>query len=131
MDLVLVGLPGSGKSVVGRRIAHRHDAAFIDLDDAIVREAGRSVQSIFETEGETGFRRREARAVEELGPADTDPKLRRVIATGGGAIVDPRNRWRLDRDRLVVWLDARPEALAQRLRHSRTVRPLVAGRDPI
>ena len=131
MDLVLVGLPGSGKSVVGRRIAHRHDATFIDLDDTIVRRAGRSVEAIFEAEGETGFRVREAEAVDALGPADADPKLRRVIATGGGTVVDPRNRWRLNRDRLVVWLDARPEALAQRLRHSRTVRPLVAGRDPI
>jgi shikimate kinase / 3-dehydroquinate synthase len=131
MDLVLVGLPGSGKSVVGRRIAHRHDAAFIDLDETIERRAGHSIATIFETEGETGFRAREAEAVAELGPADPEAALRRVIATGGGTVVDPRNRWRLNQDRLVVWLDARPEALAQRLRHSRTVRPLVSGRDAI
>ncbi len=61
----------------------------------------------------------------------TDRRLRRVIATGGGTVLDPRNRWLLYRGRLAVWLDSRPEVLAQRLRRSRNVRPLVAGRDPI
>jgi hypothetical protein len=54
-----------------------------------------------------------------------------VIATGGGAVVDPRNRWALYRRRLPIWLDGRPEVLAQRLRRSPNVRPLVQGRDPI
>ena len=60
-----------------------------------------------------------------------EPAIERVIATGGGAVVDPRNRWRLYRGRRPVWLDGAPEALAQRLRHSPHVRPLVAGPDPI
>lgn len=131
MDIVLVGLPGSGKSAVGRRLAHRHDATFIDLDDAIEASAGRPIPAIFEAEGEAGFRIREAAAVEALGQPDPAARVRRVIATGGGTVVDPRNRWRLAHGRIVVWLDGRPEALAQRLRHSRTVRPLIAGRDPI
>jgi len=131
MDVVLVGLPGSGKSAVGRRLAHRHGATFIDLDDAIEAGAGMSVPAIFEAEGEAGFRAREAAAVEALGSADRERPVRRVIATGGGTMVDPRNRWRLAHGRVIVWLDGRPEALAQRLRHSRTVRPLIAGRDPI
>ncbi len=131
MDVVLVGLPGSGKSAVGRRLAHRHGAAFIDLDDTIEAAAGRAIPAIFEGEGEAGFRAREAAAVEALGDPDPDPEVRRVIATGGGTVVDPRNRWRLAHGRLLVWLDGRPEALAQRLRHSRTVRPLIVGRDPI
>ena len=131
MDLVLVGLPGSGKSVVGKRIAQRHDAAFIDLDDIIEREAGRTIPEIFAEEGEAGFRAREHAAVQDMGPADVDGPLRRVIATGGGTPVDPRNRWLLYRHRVPVWLDSRPEVLAQRLRHSRNVRPLLAGRDPI
>ena len=59
------------------------------------------------------------------------PSVRRVIATGGGAVVDPRNRWALFRGRISVWLDGRPEVLAQRLRRSPNVRPLVSGRDPI
>ena len=131
MDVVLVGLPGSGKSVIGRRLAHRHAAAFIDLDERIESSTGRSIPEIFEEDGEPVFRTLERRAIADLGPADPDPEIRRVIATGGGAVVDPRNRWALYRGRRTVWLDGRPEVLAQRLRRSAHVRPLVAGRDPI
>jgi shikimate kinase/3-dehydroquinate synthase len=131
MDVVLVGLPGSGKSVVGKRLAHRHAATFVDLDDTIVHDDGRTIPEIFAEDGEAAFRDLEQAAIAGLGPADPDPAIRRVIATGGGATVDPRNRWALHRGRLVVWLDGRPEVLAQRLRRSPHVRPLVAGRDPI
>ncbi len=131
MDIVMVGLPGSGKSVVGRRLANRHAAAFIDLDERIESTAGRSIPEIFEADGEAAFRTLERAAIAELGPADPDPAVRRVIATGGGAVVDPRNRWTLYRGRTAVWLDGRPEVLAQRLRRSPHVRPLVTGRDPI
>jgi 3-dehydroquinate synthetase/shikimate kinase len=131
MDVVLVGLPGSGKSVVGKRLAQRHHATFIDLDERIERADGRPIPTIFAEDGEAAFRSLERRAVAELGPADPDGGLRRVIATGGGAVVDPRNRWVLYRGRVTVWLDSRPEVLAQRLRRSPHVRPLVASRDPI
>jgi shikimate kinase/3-dehydroquinate synthase len=130
MDLVLVGLPGSGKSAVGRRIAQRHHAIFVDLDELVELQAGQSVPAIFAQEGEPGFRRREREAILSLGPADTDPELRRVLATGGGSIVDPRNRWLLYRGRFPVWLDGSPEILASRLARSVHVRPLVAGHDP-
>ena len=131
MDVVLVGLPGSGKSVVGRRLAARHAAAFIDLDDRIEKAAGRSIPEIFAEEGEAAFRAMERAEIDALGRPDTAGVVRRVVATGGGAIVDPRNRWALYRGRVTVWLDGRPEVLAQRLRRSPHVRPLVAGRDPI
>ena len=131
MDVVFVGLPGSGKSVVGKRLAHRHGADFIDLDERIEHDDGRPIPRIFEEDGEEAFRALERRAVLDLGPADPAPTLRRIVATGGGAVVDPRNRWALFRGRLSVWLDSRPEVLAQRLRRSPRVRPLVAGRDPI
>ena len=131
MELVVVGLPGSGKTAIGRRVASRHGASFVDLDDQIEREANQRIPEIFEAEGEAGFRRREQAAIGSLGAPDTSPTLTRVIAPGGGAIVDPRNRWRLFRGRRVVWLDVRPEVLAQRLRRSPNVRPLVAGRDPL
>ena len=131
MDVVLVGLPGSGKSVVGRRLAKNHAASFIDLDDRIETAAGRSISELFADDGEPAFRRLERASIADLGPADPAPDVRRVIATGGGAVVDPRNRWALYRDRTAVWLDGRPEALAQRLRRSPNVRPLVTGRDPI
>ncbi len=131
MDVVLVGLPGSGKSAVGRRLTARHDARFIDLDETIENAAGVRIPEIFATEGEPGFRARERDAIVALGPPSRGAAIERVIATGGGAVVDPRNRWRLYRGRRVVWLDGAPEALAQRLRHSPNPRPLVAGPDPI
>jgi shikimate kinase/3-dehydroquinate synthase len=131
VDLVLVGLPGSGKSAVGRRLASRHGAAFIDLDDEIEAQAGRAIPEIFAAEGEAGFRRRERAVVDALGAPDPGPKLRRVIAPGGGAVVDPRNRWSLFHGRRVAWLDVRPEVIAQRLRRSPVVRPLVQGPDPL
>ena len=131
MDVVLIGLPGSGKSVVGKRLAHRHGAEFIDLDERIERADGRPIPTIFAEDGEATFRTLEREAVADLGPADEAPEVRRVIATGGGAVVDPRNRWALYRGRMTVWLDGRPEILAQRLRRSPHVRPLVQGRDPI
>ncbi len=131
MDVVLVGLPGSGKSVVGKRLAQRHRASFIDLDERIEAATGRSIPEIFADDGEAAFRVLERSAVADLGDPDPDPTIRRVVATGGGAVVDPRNRWRLYGGRASVWLDGRPEVLAQRLRRSPHVRPLVAGRDPI
>ncbi|MEO8272985.1 MAG: bifunctional shikimate kinase/3-dehydroquinate synthase [Chloroflexota bacterium] len=131
MELVVVGLPGSGKTAIGRRVAARHAALFVDLDEEIEREAGRRIPGVFEDEGEAGFRRRERAAIEALGAPEQGPKLTRVIAPGGGAIVDPRNRWRLFRGRRVAWLDVRHEVLAQRLRRSPNVRPLMTGRDPI
>jgi len=130
MDLVLVGLPGSGKSAVGRRLAQRYAAFFIDLDELVERRTGKAVPVIFAEEGEAGFRKREREAVLSLGPADPSPQLRRIIATGGGTVIDPLNRWLLYRDRFAVWLDGAPEVLAQRLSRSANVRPLIAGHDP-
>jgi shikimate kinase len=129
--LRLVGPRGSGKSAVGRRLAQRHGATFVDIDEQIERTAGRTVPEIFAEDGERAFRALERAAVAALGEPDRDPQLRRVIAPGGGSVVDPRNRWHLFRGRAAIWLDGRPEVLAQRLRRSPHVRPLVAGRDPI
>ena len=74
MDLVLVGLPGSGKSAVGRRLAQRGGATFVDLDDLIERRVGRPVTAIFADEGEAGFRRHEREAIVSLGPPDSDAR---------------------------------------------------------
>jgi shikimate kinase len=81
MDIVLVGLPGSGKSGRGKRLANRHAATFIDLDERIERADGRPIPTIFAEDGEAAFRRIERDAVEALGPADPDGLVHRVIAT--------------------------------------------------
>ena len=125
------GYPGAERaSSVGASLNVIH-ATFIDLDERIEQSTGHSITEIFADEGETAFRTLERAAVAELGAADPDVTVRRVIATGGGAIVDPRNRWALFHGRASIWLDGRPEVLAQRLRRSPNVRPLVVGRDPI
>lgn len=136
MDVVLVGLPGSGKTEVGRRLAARLGAAFIDTDREVERAAGRSIEAIFRSDGEAEFRALERAAIDRLGStagervADGDGGTRgRVIATGAGAIVDPRNRWRLFAGRRAFWLDAPGPRLAERLERSPTVRPLLAEGD--
>jgi shikimate kinase/3-dehydroquinate synthase len=130
VELVLIGPPGSGKTALGRRVAAHHGVPFIDLDDAIEEAAGRPVRAIFESEGEAGFRARERAAVMALGSGrGVEARLTRVIAAGGGAVMDPRNRWRLFRGRRVVALRAPAEVLLRRL-HGGPVRPLLAGRDP-
>ena len=131
MELVLVGLPGSGKSAVGRRLARSRNADFVDVDALVEAAAGATVAEIFTREGENGFRDRERAAIEALGPADRGHRLSRVIATGGGAVLDPGNRWLLYRGRRVAWLDAPSRVLAGRLAHSPVPRPLLDGHDTV
>ena len=80
------------------------------LDARIEAAAGTTIPELFATEGETAFRARERAAVAALDEPDTSDGLARVIATGGGTVVDPRNRWRLYRGRVPIWLDLAPEA---------------------
>ena len=86
MELVLVGLPGSGKTEIGRRIAARLGATFVDTDHEVERGAGRSIGEVFERDGEASFRALERSAIKELGAADAGPSVGRVIATGPGAV---------------------------------------------
>jgi len=94
MDVILVGLPGSGKSAVGRRIAHRHGATFVDLDDVIEKTAGASIAEIFADRGEGEFRALERTAVEERrtraatssGWSRPGAERSSIRATGGGSI---------------------------------------------
>jgi shikimate kinase/3-dehydroquinate synthase len=90
-----------------------------------------TIPEIFAVDGEAAFRARDRAVVERIGAPTTGAGIERVIATGGGTVMDPRNRWHLYRGRIPVWLDIRPEAAAQRLRRSPFVRPLVQGRDPV
>lgn len=121
----LVGMMGAGKTTVGKKLARRLNCEFIDLDQAIEARTGVSIPTIFEFEGETGFRERESRVLAEL---VCNPN--RVIATGGGVVLDPRNRAILQGVGLVVYLHAPAELLFSRTRHDKS-RPLLQVADPL
>jgi shikimate kinase len=121
--LVLVGAMGAGKTSIGRRLADRMGLRFADADAAIEQRAGTRVATIFECEGEAGFRVREREMLAELlqGPPC-------VIATGGGAVLAPENRALLRARSFVVWLQVRIDTQQQRLARDRT-RPLLQTPD--
>ena len=127
MIVSLVGLPGVGKSTVGRRLAKHLSVPFTDCDSVLESRIGEAIATFFEREGEAAFRDVEQsllrEVVEDAGTGGA------VIATGGGVVLRETNR-RLLRDRTVcIWLDAKPEALIERLgRNDR--RPLLRVADP-
>jgi shikimate kinase len=125
-NIILTGFMGSGKSTVGRALARRLGWRFLDLDRAIARRAGRSVAAIFRARGEAAFRRMESRAIRSLKSLS-----RRVVATGGGAVVAPANRSALRAAGRVVYLNVPVRVLVRRLRKE-SGRPLLAeaGRNP-
>ncbi len=122
--IALVGLMGSGKTTIGRRLALRLGLQFVDADAEIEVAAGLTVSEIFAKFGEAHFRDGERRVIARL--ADGGPK---VIATGGGAFVQPDTRALLLERALVVWLDADVPTLVERVRR-RNNRPLLVGKDP-
>ena len=122
--IVLVGLMGVGKSTVGRRLAKRLGLPFVDSDSAIEDAAGgASTAEVYERYGERDFRDGERRLVARLVEGE-----RRVIATGGGAFVDPATRILLKAQAVTVWLDAPVEVLAERTGR-RDTRPLLRDGD--
>jgi shikimate kinase len=123
-SLVLVGLPGSGKSTVGRQLARRLGLPFSDSDHVIEQRIGGSIRSYFEREGEASFRDLEQQVLQDLaaGPAC-------VLATGGGSVLREANRAVLKSAGAVVYLRSTPEELWRRLRHD-TQRPLLQVADP-
>jgi shikimate kinase/3-dehydroquinate synthase len=121
--IVLVGLPGAGKSTIGRSLAATLGRRFVDTDELIAGPGG-NVGARLRALGEPAFRETEARVIEE---ALTNPEA--VIATGGGALDDPINRWRLWHHGITVWLDAADGTLLGRLAADPIERPLLDG-DP-
>jgi shikimate kinase len=122
--IVLVGLMGVGKSTVGRRLAARLNLPFVDSDSAIEDAAGgTSAAEVFERFGEDDFRDGERRLVARLVEGE-----RRVIATGGGAFIDPTTRALLKARAITVWLDAPVDILAERTGR-RDTRPLLRDGD--
>jgi shikimate kinase len=122
--LVLVGLMGVGKSTVGRRLARRLGLGFVDSDSEIEDAAGYSAAEVYERFGEQDFRDGERRLVARLIEGDV-----RVIATGGGAYVDPRTRKLLNERAITVWLDAPVDVLAERTSR-RDTRAQLRNDDP-
>ena len=122
--VLLVGFMGSGKSSVGRALASRFEAPFVDLDERISAEAGRSISEIFAEEGEAAFRDRESRALDALGGEPPS-----VVACGGGIVTRERNRERLARLGTVVYLEVAADDAVRRCGPD-AGRPVLRERTP-
>jgi shikimate kinase len=121
----LIGLPGSGKSTVGRQLARRLALPFVDSDHVIEQRLGCPIRQYFEREGEDSFRDVEAAVIDELSQA-----AQGVLSTGGGAVLRAENRRHLHERGQVVYLKSTPDELFRRLRHDRN-RPLLQVADPL
>lgn len=124
-NIYLIGLMGAGKTTVGRQLARYLGRPFFDSDHEIVERTGVPIPTIFEIEGEEGFRRREVSTIAELTSGTG-----MVMATGGGVVLNPENRQRLHDTGWVVYLNVPPVYLHQRTRHDRS-RPLLHVEDPL
>ncbi|MEW5423359.1 shikimate kinase [Amorphus sp. 3PC139-8] len=123
-SIVLIGMPGAGKTSIGRRLAARLELPFVDADHEIEAAAGMAIPDIFEVHGEAAFRDGERRVIKRLlgqGP--------QILATGGGAFMAEDTRAAIAAMGISVWLKADHETLMERVRR-RTNRPLLAGEDP-
>ncbi len=128
--LILIGFSGTGKTLVGREVARRLGWEFVDTDAEIQKRAGKPIPRIFAEDGEPAFRGLEKAALREACAG-----LGRVIATGGGSVVDPENRELMLRRGYVVCLDAQPQTIYNRLlgdcADPGEVRPLISGPEPL
>lgn len=124
MNIVLIGMPGSGKSTVGRSLARRLQRPFFDSDTVIEQRLGCSIRAYFDAEGEVAFRDVEQAVIGAL-----TQETESVLATGGGAVLRAENRRHLHERGIVIYLRTSPEQLFRRLRHD-TKRPLLQGPEP-
>ncbi len=137
--ICLIGLPGSGKSTVGRQLARRLGARFYDSDQEIEKRVGCSIREYFEREGEDSFREVEQITLAALTasgltvssqPQGDALKAGAVLSTGGGAVLRLVNRQALRQSGQVVYLHSQPDDIIKRLRHDRN-RPLLQVGDPL
>jgi shikimate kinase len=125
LRISLVGLPGSGKSTVGRQLARRLNIPFFDSDHVIEQRLGCSIREFFEREGEDRFRDVEAAVLDELTQGASC-----VLSTGGGSVLRAENRSNLHERGQVFYLRSTPEEVFRRLRNDRN-RPLLQVADPL
>lgn len=123
--IACVGLPGSGKSTVGRQLARRMGVDFVDSDHVLEHRMGCSIREYFEREGEPAFRDMEQLVLDELTQEHVG-----VLSTGGGAVLRPANREHLHQRCTTVYLHSAPEDVFRRLRHDQN-RPLLQVADPL
>ena len=123
--IALVGLMGVGKSSVGRRLANALELPFCDADAEVEAAAGRSISDIFADLGEPAFREGERRVIARL--LEQPPH---VLATGGGAFINPQTRALIKTKAVSVWLKAELDVLARRITRKDS-RPLLVGKDPL
>jgi shikimate kinase len=123
--VTLIGMPGCGKSTIGRQLARLRQLPFLDSDHEIERFLGCSIREFFDREGEPAFRDVEQRVIGELLVGSP----MRVIATGGGSVLRPANRDAMSAHATVIYLHTQPEDLARRLSRD-TQRPLLQVADP-
>jgi len=123
-NLFLIGPMGAGKSAVGRQLARLLHLEFLDSDEEIESRTGVDIPFIFEKEGEAGFRKREAKVIEDLSQQDGV-----VLATGGGVVMDPQNRNHLGARGFVIYLHTSVDQQLARTRKGRD-RPLLDNDDP-
>lgn len=123
--VALVGLPGSGKSTIGRQLARRLGLPFFDSDAVIEQRLGCPIRVFFEQHGEDRFRDIESEVIAELCQGET-----KVLSTGGGSVLRPANRQALRDHTQVVYLRSSPEEVFRRVRHDRN-RPLLQVDDPM
>lgn len=124
-NIYLVGMPGAGKTTVGRKLAKRLQREFVDADHEVEARTGVRIPLIFDIEGEQGFRDRESKVIAELA---RESNL--VVATGGGAVLRPENRAVLERGGTVIYLHVAPHLLFERTRLDPN-RPLLQVADPM
>ncbi len=124
-NIILVGLMGAGKSTIGRSLAKKLKKEFYDSDRVIEERTGVDIATIFEIEGEEGFRNREAQVIEELCKLDNI-----VLATGGGSVLREENRDNMKNFGNVVYLSTTAELLYSRIRHDKS-RPLMQTSNPL
>lgn len=125
-SVCFIGLPGSGKSTIGRQLARNWGVDFVDSDHVLERQLGCTIKDFFAVHGEAAFRDEEARVLAELAHSGQVG----VLSTGGGAILRPENRTVLHENTTVIYLQSSPEDIARRLRND-TNRPLLQGEDPL